>query len=58
MTGKKVKQYKWFIIAEMDGSNYNYNVFIKEDFSGPAKYWYPEWEADSLQECIDFIDSY
>lgn len=53
---KKVKQYKNFIIA-LDKEGF-YHIFTKEEWSYGKGYRYPEHEAGSLQEAIDFIDSY
>jgi hypothetical protein len=53
------KQYKGFIIVKADeDSGYQYWIFTKDEYSMGKGYRYPEWEADELQECIDFIDSY
>lgn len=52
---KKIKQYKDFIIKKTtakDNTTYKYWVYPAEDTT------FIEWEADSFQECIDFIDSY
>ena len=60
VTERKVKQHKGFIIAEVSGHElgYNYTVYTSEEWSFGKYYRTPEWEADNLQECIDFIDSY
>jgi len=53
---KKVKQYKNFVIA-LDNKGF-YHIFTKEEWSYGNGYRYPEHEAGSLEEAIDFIDSY
>jgi hypothetical protein len=55
----KIKQYKGFIIADTKGKeSYKYHVYFKDVWVLGNGYRYPEWEADNMQECIDFIDSY
>jgi hypothetical protein len=52
---KIVRTYKTFTIKEttrFDNTDYKYWVFTKSN-----KYDV-EWEADNLQECLDFIDSF
>jgi hypothetical protein len=53
---KKVKQYKGFVIA-LDKEGF-YHIFTKEEWSYGNGLRYPEHEAGSISEAIDFIDSY
>ena len=42
--------------AEQENAGYQYAVFTREE----AKYGalaYPEWQADSFRECLEWIDS-
>ena len=53
---KKLKQYKGFIVAiDKEGTHH---IFTKEEWSYGHGCRYPEWEADTLNECLEFIDSY
>jgi hypothetical protein len=56
MKMKKLKQYKNFIIAE--GEDNYLHIFTKDEWSMGKGYRYPEHEAGSMEEAIDFIDSY
>ena len=53
---KLVKQYKGFKIKQpsakevKDGKSYAYYIYTRDNEL--------EWEADSMQEVIEFIDSY
>ncbi len=51
----KVKSYKNFIIAT---ENEIYHIFTKEEYLMGNGYRYPEFEVCSIQEAIDFINSY
>lgn len=57
---RKLRQYKGFVIGEGKGvkGTYKYKVYTKEEWAMGAQYRTSEWDADNLQECIDFIDSY
>lgn len=62
---RKIKQYKGFVIAEATekeltnkDTSYKYHAYLKDDWSLGKGYRYPEWEADNLHECIEFIDCY
>jgi hypothetical protein len=55
---KKLKQRKGFVIAESKNTDYKFHVYTKEEWSYGEGCRYPEWEADSLNECIEFIDNY
>jgi hypothetical protein len=55
---KKIKQYKGFVIAESKNTDYTFHVFTKDEWSYGAGCRYSEWECDTMQECINFIDSY
>lgn len=53
---KKIKQYKGFVIAQdKEGI---LHIFTKEEWSYGNGCRYPEHEAGTVQEAIDFIDSY
>lgn len=52
---KKLKCYKGFVIA-VEGETFH--IFTKDEWSYGAGYRYEEHEAGSLQEAMDFIDSY
>lgn len=53
---KKVKMYKGFVIAQSkDGL---YHIFTKDEWSYGHGCRYPEHEVGSVEEAIDFIDSY
>lgn len=53
---KKMKTHKGFVIAY--GQDNFYHVFTKEEWSYGEGFRYEEWEAGSIREAIDFIDSY
>ena len=53
---RKVRQYRGFIIA-VDENDF-YHIFTKEEWSYGKGFRYPEHEAGSMQEAIDFIESY
>jgi len=52
---KKLRSYKEFIIAT-DGTMYY--VFSKEEYGYGEGLRSAEWEAGTIKEAIDFIDSY
>jgi hypothetical protein len=53
---KKVKNYKGFIIAlDKEG---NYNIFTKDEWILGNGCRYSEFETESINEAIDFINSY
>ncbi|MCY9056091.1 hypothetical protein MOE90_20860 [Bacillus spizizenii] len=52
---KKIKRYKGFVIAQEKGV---IHVFTKDEWAYGEGCRYAEWECDSMQEAIDFIDSY
>lgn len=54
---KKVKQYKGFVIA-LSKEDGQYHIFTKDEWGYGAGCRYAEHEAGSIQEAIDFIDSY
>ena len=52
---KKVSTYKGFTIAIEGGTYY---LFTKEEWSYGRGYRTAEWEAGSMEEARNFIDSY
>jgi hypothetical protein len=53
---KKVKTYKGFVIAlDKEGT---YHLFTKDEWSYGAGCRYPEHEAGSIEEAVEFIDCY
>ena len=53
---KKVKQYKGFVFAvDKEGL---FHIFTKEEWAYGAGCRYPEHEAGSIQEAMDFVNSY
>lgn len=52
----KVRAYKGFKIEEANENTFN--VYTADEWSMGKGFRYPEWEAGSLQEARDFIDSY
>jgi hypothetical protein len=52
----KVKQYKGFVIA-IDKEGF-YQIFTKDEWSYGAGCRYPEHEAGTMKEAMEFIDSY
>lgn len=58
---KKLKTHKGFGIFQAnakelrDGAS-EYNVFLPDE--SPHEFFSPEFECDSVQECIDNINSY
>ena len=54
---KKVKQYKGYVIAKDPHQEDEFTIFTKDEWAYGENYRIPEWEAQSIQECIDFIDS-
>lgn len=64
---KRIKQYKGFGIYERSDKEMEraekeglckspFELFLPGET--PGQFCSPEWEAGSLQECLDFIDSY
>ena len=53
---KKVKQHQGFVIAE--DKEKRLHIFSKDEWSYGAGFRYAEWDADNMQEAIDFIESY
>jgi hypothetical protein len=58
---KKVKQIKEYVIAELNAkeqkeTGYTHYVYTKEEYSFGPGCRYPEHEAGSLQEAIEFVD--
>jgi hypothetical protein len=52
----KTIRYKGFGIKEVNATTFN--VYTKDEMEQPAAVRYIEWEAGTLQEARDFIDSY
>lgn len=53
---KKVKSYKGFIVAvDKEGT---FNIFTKDEWVLGNGCRYPEFETGSINEAIDFINSY
>lgn len=55
---KKIKTYKGFVIAQSTVDPNEYAVFTKDEWSQGEGFRYPEIEAGSVKEAMDFIDSY
>ena len=61
---KKVKTYKGFVIAETnqqeqtEGYKDNFIVFKKDEWSMGEGLRYDEIECNTIDHCIEFIDSY
>ena len=60
---KVIKRLNGMVIAELSEkeekeSGYRYQVFTKDEWSQGKGYRYEEWQADNIDECIDFIESY
>lgn len=54
---KKVKQYKGFVIAYCEEEECFY-IYTKDEWSFGKYFRYPEHEAGTIEEAINFIDSY
>ncbi|EJW14066.1 hypothetical protein M5X05_26865 [Paenibacillus alvei] len=54
-TKPKVVSYKGFKIKEVGDE---FHVFTKDEWAMPAAVRVVEWEAGTMQEAKDFIDSY
>lgn len=54
---KKIKQYKGFVFATSKEDD-QIHVFTKEEYAYGEGCRYEEHEAGSVQEAIDFVDSY
>jgi hypothetical protein len=54
---KKLQQYKGFVIAENKKGDYPFLVFTKDEWSYGAGVRYPEWQADSVEEAREWIES-
>lgn len=52
----KVRSYKGFKIEEAAADTFN--VFTADEWGYGKGFRYPEWEASSLEEAKQFIDSY
>lgn len=56
---KKLRQYKGFKIyeatKETENDGYKYACYLKDQSTVFDR---PEWQADSEQEIVDFIDTY
>lgn len=55
---RNVRQYKGFVIATESKREGYFYVFTTEEYEYGNGCRYHEWEAQNIQECIDFIDSY
>lgn len=55
MAKAKVVSYKSFKIKEVGDE---FHVFTKDEWAMPAALRVVEWEAGTMQEAKDFIDSY
>ena len=54
---KQVKTHKgWKIYKQVEDGTDTYYCFLPEESPGAG--FSPEWESGSIQEMIDFIDSY
>lgn len=53
---KVTTKYKGFGIVQT--AENSFDIFTPEEMQQPAAFRYIEWEAGSLQEAKDFIDSY
>lgn len=56
---RKVKQYKGMIIAEVTeaGKPIYYKIYTADEWQFGKGYRYEEWEAGTIKEAMDFIDS-
>jgi hypothetical protein len=54
---KKVKQFKGFVIA-LSKEDGRLHIFTRDEWSYGAGCRYPEHDADTMQEAIDFIESW
>lgn len=53
---RKVKSYKGFVVA-MDQEGI-FNIFAKDEWRLGDGFRYSEFEAGTMNEALDFIDSY
>lgn len=58
---KKIKEHKGYVIAENpkidDVNSYPYYVYTKEEWSFGEGCRYYEFECESIQECLDNLES-
>lgn len=59
MSKTKVTQYKNFKIQEVKGDTQTeFHVYTNEEWSYGKGFRYAEWEAGTIEEAKEFIDSY